>query len=517
MPPAITHKTKSFVDSLTIGQGHTIMTSNVPDNIGAQRFIEDYYKWKQPTPESITQFGLFGSDLNYHTYYPDVKVEELHPQDAEFIHPVFRLLSATIVSKNWNPTDFGHIDGVLKNSMNLLLGQTVNCDHSTDVGNAIGSVSEVYWQEGYKDGKIIIPAGINGVLKIDGKANPRIARGILMEPPSIHSNSVTVQFCWEKSHPELSDSEFYDKIGTYDSKGQLIRRIVTEIIRYHETSLVSHGADPYAQKINQDGKLNNPIFAHRTWSSYSEYTESKDKIYTFEDYKEPTTNDTPTDNNKGETSSQKESPEINNNSNPISQMDKELQAFLESLFGEGRLTLAEGQEMNQENALSAISALVASQANHQGEIDALNETVNNLTTERDSLQCQVTALNERFANLEPMANIGKSHLTSLREQCVTTYKKLKADDADESIINMLNAETTGIQTLTSLLADYTTRLNEKFPMKCSACGSTDISRASSTKEAEEENKEEKETTTNTEAPVGDIISNLYRSKLKNLK
>lgn len=514
MPPAITHKTKSFVDSLTIGQGHVIMTSHVPQVIGAQKFVENYYKWKDPTQESIQQLGLFGSDLNYHTYYPDVTADELHPKDEEFIHPIFRLLSATIVSKNWNPTDFGHIEGVLKNSMSLLLGQTVNCDHSTDIGNAIGSVSEVIWQEAYKDGKIFIPAGINGVLKIDGKANPRIARGILMEPPSIHSNSVTVQFRWEKSHPELSDSEFYDKIGTYDSKGALIRRIVTEIIRYHETSLVSHGADPYAQKINQDGKLNNPIFAHRTWNSFAEYTDSKDKIYTFEDYKEPTTNDTPTDNNKGETSSQKESPEINNNSNPISQMDKKLQAFLESLFGDGRLTLAEGQEVTQENALSAISALVASQANHQEEIDALNETVNNLTTERDSLQSQIASLNDKVANLEPMANIGKNHLASLREQCVSTYQKLKGDDADESIINMLNAETTGIQTLTSLLADYTTRLNEKFPMKCAECGSTDVSRASSVKEGEDEKKE---TTTNKEASVGDTISDLYRSKLKNLK
>ena len=29
----------------------------------------------------------------------------------------------------------------------------------------------------YKDGSFVIPAGINGILKIDGKANPRIARG----------------------------------------------------------------------------------------------------------------------------------------------------------------------------------------------------------------------------------------------------------------------------------------------------------------------------------------------------
>lgn len=508
MPPAITHKQKSRIDSLTIDNGHVIMTSHVPDKVGAKKFIENYYQWKEPTPESITQFGLFGSDLNYHTYYPDVTVDELHPKDEEFIHPIFRLLSATVVSKNWNPTDFGHIPGVLKESMGLLLGQTVNCDHSTDIGNAIGSVSEVIWQEAYKDGKIVIPAGINGVLKIDGKANPRIARGILMEPPSIHSNSVTVQFAWEQSHPELSAEDFYEKIGSYDSKGQLVRRIVTNIIRYHETSLVSHGADPYAQKITEGGKLNNPIFADRTWNSYAEYIGSRDKIYTFEDYKEPNTDDTPAGNNKGETSSQKESPE-NNNNNPINNMDKELQAFLESLFGEGKLTLAEGQEMNQEAVLTAISNLIESQANSQAEVTSLTEKVTNLTTERDSLQEQVTNLNAEVASLKAMSTIGTNYVTSLREETVATYRKLMGDSADETIINMLNAETTGVQTLKSLQEDYTNRLNEKFPMRCAECGSHNVSRASSL--VEEQNQE---TTSNQELSIRDSVDSVYRSKLK---
>ena len=120
MPPRIIHKQKTYIDSLTIDGGHSILTSHVPEKIGARKFVENYYKWNKPTPEAITQFGLFGSDLNYHTYYPDVTAEELHPKDDEFIYPLFRLLSDTIVSKNWNPTDFGHIPGVLKNSMNLL-------------------------------------------------------------------------------------------------------------------------------------------------------------------------------------------------------------------------------------------------------------------------------------------------------------------------------------------------------------------------------------------------------------
>lgn len=212
-----TKKNKEHLDSMTIGQGHTIMAGYIPEAVGAQTFSENYYKWKNPTPDTIAQFGFWGGDIDYNTYYPNLDKSELTPKDEEFIEPMFRLLSETIVSKNWNPTDFGQ-NGVLKASMKMLLGQTVNCDHETNIGNAIGAVSQVMWQEAYKDGSFTIPGGINGILKIDGKANPRIARGILMEPPSIHSNSVTVQFKWDKSHPSMEESEFYQKLGTYDSR-----------------------------------------------------------------------------------------------------------------------------------------------------------------------------------------------------------------------------------------------------------------------------------------------------------
>lgn len=192
-------------------------------------------------------------------------------------------------------------------------------------------------------------------------------------------------------------------------------------------------------------------------------------------------------------------------------MDKDVLALLESLFGEGKLTLAEGQEMNQETAVAAIQALVASQATNQGEIDSLNEKVTNLTTERDSLQEKVTSLESKVSSLETMANIGKNYLTSLREETVETYRKLHGDQADESIINMLSAETTGVQTLISLKKDYTSRLNEKFPMKCAQCGSTNVSRASSAKEGEEGKKGE---TSNSEVTTRDAINSIYRTKLK---
>lgn len=501
-----TKKNKEHLDSMVIGQGHTIMAGYIPEAVGAQTFSENYYKWKNPTPDSIAQFGFWGGDIDYNTYYPNLDKSELTPKDEEFIEPMFRLLSETIVSKNWNPTDFGQ-NGVLKASMKMLLGQTVNCDHETNIGNAIGAVSQVMWQESYKDGSFTIPAGINGILKIDGKANPRIARGILMEPPSIHSNSVTVQFKWDKSHPQMGDNEFYQKLGTYDSNGVMVRRIVTEIVRYLETSLVSHGADSFAQKIGSDGKIINPTFAKRTWASYEEYRDDKSKQYFFTDYKSDLTSYQEKDDTQG---SFNDNDAKDNQSNEKNSMN-ELQKFLERLFGDNLLTLEEGKEMNQETVVSCIQSLVSSR-------NELQTSVDNLTTEKNSLTEQVTNLNAEVANLKEMATVGKNHIASLREDAVATYKKLMGDNADETIVTMLNAETTGITTLVSLTKDYQARLEEKFPLTCSKCGSKDVNRASSVTEDDTQGKkitDGADTTKNSELPsTKNVIDNLYRNKIK---
>lgn len=495
----LTRRNKEHLDSMIIGSGHTIMAGFIPSRIPATEFSEKFYEWAKSSPESISQFGFWGGDIDYNTYYPDLSPDELTPKDEEFIEPMFRLLSATIVSKNYNPTDFGQ-NGVLKASMKMLLGQTVNCDHETNIGNAIGAVSKVVWQEPYKDGNFFIPGGINGVLKIDGKANPRIARGILMEPPSIHSNSVTVQFKWDKSHPDMSDEEFYQKLGSYDSKGNMVRRVVTEVVRYLETSLVSHGADAFAQKIGQDGKIINPDFAKRTWSSYSEYVEDTAKQYYFTDFKD--NQESYHENNDTRDSLNNNGNSIINN-NPTKNMN-ELNQFIASLVADGMLTLAEGTEHTPENIVLAVQALIA-------ERDQFKGSVQTLTTEKTSLTEQITSLNTEVANLKEMATVGTNYIQSLRENVVANYKKLKGDEVDETIITMINADTTGLLTLKSLEKEYSAQLEEKFPFTCSACGSKDVSRASSAKLEEKTTEEEK---LNEVTPNSVLFDNIYKKKIK---
>lgn len=491
-----------FEDILTLGAGHSIMAGHCPKNIGLQNFSNDFFKATK-AKDTMESFGLFGSDLNYNTYYPDVTKEDLSPKEEEFIEPIFRMLSECIVAKNWSPTDFSK-PGVLKASMPLLVGQTVNCDHQTDIGNAIGSVKEVTWQEAYtevKDGKrILIPAGINASLKIDAKANPRIARGILMDPPSVHSNSVTVRFTWEKSHPELSDEAFWNKLGGYDEKGQMIRKIVTKIIGYYETSLVSHGADPYAQKIGDDGRIINPVHADNSSKSFSD--KPKRNNYVFNDFKdilkEEVLHNTMVFNNENNNGPQGTTNIKNNNV-----MNEELKAFLQSLFGTGLLTLSEGSEPTQEIVVSALKELISSKT-------SLTTSLSNITTERDNLLSEVKTLKDSIEGNKNLVTIGTQHLSDVRKEVTENYKKLMGEDKiDEGMITLIASA--DITTLTSLGSSYKTQLEDKFPLSCSDCGSSNVNRSSSVSGSGKDDDTQgnkKEVLSNS-----DVINRLRKSKM----
>ena len=237
---------------LTLTGSKALIRSNLPSKLGFDA-VERIQK--EETKETIGKFGLFDSSSpNYLTYYPDVTAEDLAPQDSEFIYPVFRLLSEVVIAPHQMAIDFTK-NNALKNSMPLLLGQSVYVDHEMMTGNVMGVIKEVFWQEAYTtaDG-IKVPAGINAVLKLDGKSNPKIARGIMMDPPSIHSSSVTVKFRWEKSHPKMADNEFMNQLGTFAKDGNLVSKVVCQIMMYFENSIVPHGADPFAKKL-QNGQI----------------------------------------------------------------------------------------------------------------------------------------------------------------------------------------------------------------------------------------------------------------------
>lgn len=457
-------------DTIKLGFYNSLVMGNVPSKVELDRVAEKVKKDLVSGRQfDIGSFGLFDSSQpNYTTYYPDVTADDLVPKDSDFIEPTFRALSEVIVHKSWNPVDFS-TKGVLKNSMGLLRGATVNPDHEAgSVGNAIGAVKNTAWEESYKaDHGIIVPAGILALMRLDGKSNPRIARGIQMDPPSIHSSSVTVQFMWDKSHPNLSDEEFFNKLGTFDKDGKMIRRMTTKIIKYPELSLVSHGADPYAMKVGKNGQIVNPVYADTSYNSASlkdRVEMRKNEKYFIFDFK--------TDLIQNE--EENTIPSQSNDNLNLSDMNEFLIKLAAALGITGATT--------EEAVLAAITARTGSVNTLQASVDSLTTAQTTNLAEITRLKLIETELTQLKANNPTAAETARltafetSVLTANRTRVTLIYNKIKDNKPDAAITAMLASA--NLEVLAGLETEYTAQLEAKFPPKCGKCGSTTITRAS---------------------------------------
>lgn len=450
-----------FYDKITLNSGQSLIIPHCPEKLSLEKVGAKAELEKKATE----QFGLFDTaQPNFHTYYPDVTAEDLKPKDGEFIRPIFRAISETIVHRKTNPIDFSK-NGILKASMAKLLGQTVYANHEASVGNEIGSVAKVAWQNGYETSMqgYEVPAGINAEFLIDGKAHPNIARGILMDPPSVHSNSVTVSFGWEKSHPKMSDEEFRSKIGTFGDDKELVRRIVTEIPMYHETSLVAHGADPFAQLL-KDGKfINNPSYAAAVEKMSAK---TGTQVYFF-NYKTDTLS-----LRAGEENNPPETQTINNTMKEYLLTLAIILACNDTNFAS--LSEADQQKLIDEKLKAAkadadkVIGLTATQTTLQAEKDRL-------TTELATSAASVTSLTAEVATLKPMATIGEKFITDQRKDVLRMYKVLHGEENTGMLAMLAKADATQLE---AFQTEYQKLMDEKYPGHCTDCNSNNITRNS---------------------------------------
>lgn len=435
------------IDLIICGSGHSIISSHKRAGLPIAAF-----KVGEESEVDHSNFGLFNVTApNMNTFYPEATAENVKPEEEDFIYPVFRLLSEVVVNKLSNPVDFRKAD-VLKNSMGLLKGQTVYTEHEELIGNHVGVVFDTFWQDAYTTNGVKVPAGINGILKLDAKSNPKIARGILQDPPAIHSSSVSVMYAWEKSH-DMSNDEFYSKLGTFNEKGELIRKIASDIVLYTELSLVPHGADPFAQLL-KDGKVSNPAFAKKFYSL------GGDK-FSFVDFK-----NVPKGDIAVEISGFNSTININNKNK------KSMETFLEKLAKKINFT----GEQTEDTLLSAIDGLLNDNLKNE---QAYSKEINDLKAERDNLKTQLDS--EKQENLDLKADkdfiqIGKDFLESQTDRAVNLYETVKGDKKDPKMIDIIkNADHTAAL---SFIKEYEGELDELSPLTCQDCQSTNVVRAS---------------------------------------
>lgn len=455
-----------------------------------------------PANTRIDMFGMFGDGNNANTFYPGLEKADFMPKPEDMVDIPFRILSATIVGANsWKATDFSNED-VLKASVPMQANQPVFFDHEQSIPNWLGITVNPYWQSdsSMPDGKKI-PAGINGTYRIDAKANPKIARGLVMG--AIGSTSTTVKFDWNPSHTFENPHEFYDKIGTIDARdGKMVRRIVTKIHAYHENSLVWLGADPIAKKLDDSNTPIMPDFSSMVYSAekplmFSAADVSEKKVY--EDQKKFSINYC-IDNNIISLSQQttKRSKVTLDKTLP---MKKILLAFLASPAGKAlalNLSIADDQielTAEQETAIlagfnklvlapeSAVVNLQARQTSFLKDIKQVNEKGElidfDLSKATDgefaivSLveQKRVYAEAAKVATLQPLADVGKEHMEFKKAEAIRFYKLSQGDSFDQAVVDLMQGADN--KALDGLLKLHTKGATMKYTATCTKCNSSD--------------------------------------------
>lgn len=371
---------------------------------------------------------------------PDMDLENyLTVQDGDFIHVPFRALSACPVQGGI--IDFGHRGGqALKAAVGLFNGLTIFKDHDHTVDGWCGLTSGGYWDETTPG----VPHGVNFMLDVDVKADPKVARGLLSG--ALNSGSVTIKFDFEQSHPDMEEDDFFYKLGeTVD--GQVVRALVTEVIRCWEYSVVWQGADSFAKVIGDDGKIIVPGQATNSLSFQQRQEKKKMDL-------------------------------------------KALAALLGLDLGttvtEEALTVAvKAQNINAKALADANNAktlaettLTTAQAEVvtlKTQVAELTTSVTKATTDLATSQTQATALQTKVTELTPQAADGVKLITDTRSEALRLYNLVEGDKATEAMRTLINNST--LEVAKSFCASYKDRADQVAPMKCNTCGGTSLSRA----------------------------------------
>lgn len=477
--------------------------------------------------------GLFGGSGDPDKFYPAITSLDVMPKPEDFVDIPFRFITETIVGGgSWKASDFA-ANRPLEASTEMLANKPMFTEHDQQVNNWAGLVIDPYWdKESLQDGQKV-PPGISGIARVDFKTNPKLARGLLFG--AIYSTSVTVDFGWEPSHTFKDLYEFYDKIGSFGDDKQMIRRVVTEVRDYHESSFVWLGADPFAKRKTSAGLTNidknSVYFSKPDTMSYSKLDETHKEKYT-----EEKTFDVECGIPETIISLSQEKTKTTRVPNPKNEikMNKFLLAFISTFGANAGLTfkaeditgdkLTSEQELELTAAIGKLGlsdpatttklatftkletmALEAAKAKDATvasvdlasfigthsfvEVTSLAEmriaktTVEELATE---LKVEAPKLRETVKSLGERAAAGDAFTKFKRDEAIRLYKLAKGDAADESMIGLIN-KSVGTE-LDALLKANGGEANMQYGAHCTECNSSEhIEMRSSVNTGDDEN------------------------------
>ena len=395
-------------------------------------------------------------------------------ESDDTITRTYRALSADIV---WNyvPIDFGNKDGkVLKKSTSLLKTQKTGHalpmfkDHDRSVEAWIGTVVDAYWDEASNE----YPAGINIIAEYDKVALGEVViRGI--KANSLTSVSVTVDFEWSQSHPDMDYWEFYDKLGQ-EVDGEMVRVLVDRINAYYETSLVWQGADQWAKdRTAASAEVPNTLPAMRSGYSRADLPDYKVTFTTLE-------SDSPADKTNS------------------SKKEVEMREFVKALL------LALGLESPPELDTATEGEL---QTLLDKELDNVKNAIAQTAKAVEDSKTKTAEVEARLAKSEETV---KQYVESLHTKLASSVSLTMGESGASSVIAL--AHKCNVSELEVLVREYETRANELFPLVCNSCGGQKVSRQSSATGTANANSTQKSATASSGKSINELEEEFLSKK-----
>jgi hypothetical protein len=414
----------------------------------------------------------------------------LEPKASDYYSFPFRQLSATIVGAgSVKATDFRN-QAVLRAGMSLLENRPVYLDHVMQINNEVGFVGKPVWRNKYVNSQgITIPAGIDAPMNIDSVLYPNIVRKMNGPVPYIKSSSVTVAFEWEASHEFETPYDFYYSLGSIAEDGEMVRRIVTKINEFYESSLVAVGADPYAGILDDEGQVQfidreGVIELSATNSKIAESYNKDNKAFVSVCLGGSESLNLSKINSKPKEDKMKdelmvlmaEKLECSVEELELSKLDglsfvkndrlNELDSF------EGKLTEAknalDSYKVDAEKLQSDLNAKLETSSASLIELTATNE---NLIAEKDVLIAEKDALSVKALKVDAI-------ISSKVDYAVEMYGKSVDGKVNEIIVNDIKA-TDSIELLDAKIEMYGGKAHNSYGAKCLSCGSGKITHRSS--------------------------------------
>lgn len=409
----------------------------------------------------------------------------LIPKQEDYYLFPFRHLSATTVGGGtWKATDFSK-GNILKKSTPLLAGKPAYLNHVQAVGKAVGVVGETEWVAQYKNQNgDIIPGGIEAPFVIDSVLHPELVRQMSAPVSPVHSASVTVVFAWEASHDFEHDGDFYWHIGEMVDD-EMVRRIVTEIVAYDESSLVWMGADPYAKSLNDKGEVVNidraAAFAkHKLSDDPDKATWSPTKRYYLFDCLD---SEKLLHLNKSSIDYQKPKPENDYT------MNEELLQFLAAFFAttpekikKGEFTKADAEKVVTVEAL----ATLRTNSENFTKVSAEKATLDTKVVE---LEKTVGTLKAEVESAKPKISLADDVMKRSKEEAKRVYGIFAGGKPEKTIEDEIESEVS-LEKLEAKIKMFGGKVVTEFGASCTKCGSKEVSFRSSAGEGEDPNKKE---------------------------